>query len=248
MNGDRDVWVTESYIAMQERIAAHLVDMVPEESDRARHEVSLYGALSGLRRQLHERALCLRQDRNSLAPASTLGSGQANADRPQARHTGERNRPSAQRNQGRGSTSRRIRQKAALDKDAVRKHEYCIGKLRLVRRSVKTLGDRDVHQDGAMLGIPSLSNKVNALGAARWCKIPWTRGTTNQLMRQRMGNPLYEFCFAASEVVRIRAIELGYKTPLTWGKMCILGRLYFALEILRSHGARSISATSPTLS
>jgi hypothetical protein len=251
MNKDSDVWVTEDYIAMQERLAARLVDMVPEDSDRARHEVSLYGALSGLRRQLHERAVCLRQDSNSLAPASTLGGGQANADRPQARHTGERNRPSAQRNQGRGSTGRRNRKKDPLvkvDKDAIRKHAYCVEKLRLIRRAVRTLGERDVHNDGATIGVPSLSNKVNALGAARWCKIPWTRGTTNQLLRQRMGDPLYELCFAHSSVVRTRAQELDYEMALTWGKICILNRLDFALKVLRSHGARSISATSPTIS
>ena len=91
MNENRDVWVTESYLQMQERIAARLVDMV-EESDRARHEVSLYGALSGLRRQLHERALCLRQDRNSLAEPSVLGSGKANTDRPPTGARIERNR------------------------------------------------------------------------------------------------------------------------------------------------------------
>lgn len=247
---NEDVWVTETYLRMQERIAARLVDMVGE-SDRARHEVSLYGAFSGLRRQLHERALCLRQDRNSLAPASTLGSGQANADRPQVRHTGERNRPSAQRNQGRGSTSRRVRQKAALDKsdkDTLRTHEYCIHKLRLVRRSVKTLGERAIHQNGAMLGVPSLSNKVNALGAARWCKVPWTRGSTNQLLRKRMGDPLYELCFAHSAVVKVRAEELKYDKPLTWGKMCILDRLGFAVKVLLVHGTRRISATSPNLS
>ena len=99
-----------------------------------------------------------------------------------------------------------------------------------------------------MLGVPSLSKKVNALGAARWCKVPWTRGSTNQLLRKRMGDPLYELCFANSDVVKVRAKELKYDKSLTWGKMCILDRLAFALKILVIHGTRSISATSPTLS
>jgi hypothetical protein len=99
-----------------------------------------------------------------------------------------------------------------------------------------------------MLGVPSLSNRVNALGAARWCKVPWTRGTTNQLLRKRMGDPLYELCFAHSAVVKERAKELKYDKPLTWGKMCILDRLTFAIKVLLVHGTRSISATSPTLS
>lgn len=232
---------------IQERIAARLVDMVPKDSDRARQELSLYGAFSGLRRQLHERAICLRQNSDSLAQPSTLGSGKANADRPQTRHSGERNRTGPQRTKVGSDNRRRNSQKAALDKDAVQKHEYCIQKLRLIRRSVQTLGERDVHQNGAMLGAPSLSNKVNALGAARWCKVPWTRGSTNRLVRQRMGDPLYELCFAHSKVVSIRARELGYKTALTWGKMCILSRLTFALKVLQCHGAYSISATSPTL-
>ncbi len=250
MNENQDVWVTETYLRMQERIAARLVDMV-DQSDRARHEVSLYGALSGLRRQLHERALCLRQDRDSLAEPSVLGSRKANADRPPIGARGERNRPGPQRTKVGSNSRRRGSQEGTLnkpDKDALRIHEYCIHKLRLVRRSVKTLGERAIHQNGAMLGAPSLDNKVSALGAARWCKVPWTRGSTNQLLRKRMGDPLYELCFAHSAVVKVRAKELKYDKPLTWGKMCILDRLAFALKVLVVHGTCSISATSPNLS
>lgn len=238
---DTELWVTESYLQMQERIAARLLGLTPEDSDRARHEVSLYGAFSGLRRCLDERANCVRQDSGPLAGPSTLGSGQANADRPPIGEGGERNRPSAQRIKARSRKSGGSRKKSAI-----KQIEYCIHKLRLIRRSVNTLGERDVHQDGASLGVPSLSNKVNALGAARWHKIPWTRGTTNQMLKQRMGVPLYELCFAESKLVRQRAKELGYNKSLTWGKMCIIERLTFALKILRSHGVSSISATSPT--
>lgn len=236
MNFDSENWVTESYIRMQDRIASRLVAIAPADSSRQRHEVSLYGALSGLRQKLHERALHLREDRNSLAPASILGSGQANIDRTQAQHGGEGNRPCAQRNKGRGNRGRRSCEEVTLtssEKDAFKKHLYCIQKLRLVRRAVLILSEREVHQDGTQLGVPSLGNKVNAFGAARWLKVPWTRGTTNRTLQLRMGAALYELCFEQSPIVRLRAEELGYETPLTWGRMCIVNRINFALKDLR---------------
>ena len=239
MSIDYEFWVTETYIKIQERIARRLIGITIEleDSDRERHEVSLYGALSGLRSKLHERANGLRQNCNSLAGPSVLGSGQAKADRPGIRKNTERNRPSAQRNKGGGNRGRRGREKGTLssiDKAAVRKTEYCIQKLRLIRRAVNVLGYNNVCQSGATIGVPSLDNKVNALGAARWSKIPWTRGTTNQMLRQRMGDALYDLCFASIPRVKEAAKELKYDKPLTWGKICIANRLNFALKKLGS--------------